>query len=200
MNESELHILKTAFRLFLQKSFKEVTMKEIVEQSGLSKGAFYHYFESKEQLFRRVVELFFLGQQQQIYDKMPEDSLKAFCEAYLSRIDQTLEALRDNAETKHPDQDMNYFFMAFDALRRVPGFRDDLKQLHQEELDTWVEIVRKARQNGEIDTAMTDEQVAHLFVYANDGLGLRLILEGRGEEMRNQIERLWDGLYRELKN
>ena len=55
--KSKEHILITAFSLFLQKSFKEVTMKEIVKETGLSKGAFYHYFESKEQLFLELLQL-----------------------------------------------------------------------------------------------------------------------------------------------
>ena len=54
MNESKEHIITVASKLFLQKNFKEVTMKEIVDKTGLSKGAFYHYFESKEQLFLEV--------------------------------------------------------------------------------------------------------------------------------------------------
>lgn len=49
------HILNVTFKLFLQKSFKQVTLKEIVEETGLSKGAFYHYFTSKEQIFLQLV-------------------------------------------------------------------------------------------------------------------------------------------------
>ena len=58
MNQTKEHIITVACELFLQKSFKEVTMKEIVKQTGLSKGAFYHYFESKEQLFQEVLDFF----------------------------------------------------------------------------------------------------------------------------------------------
>ncbi|MDR1171774.1 MAG: TetR/AcrR family transcriptional regulator [Bacteroidales bacterium] len=28
--------------------YKEVAMKDIVDNAGLSKGAFYHYFDSRE--------------------------------------------------------------------------------------------------------------------------------------------------------
>ncbi len=44
MNTRE-HILKVSLYLFLQKGFKEVTMREIVEKSEMSKGAIYHYFK-----------------------------------------------------------------------------------------------------------------------------------------------------------
>jgi len=58
MNEAKEHILRTSLLLFLQKSYKEVTMREIVEKTALSKGAFYHYFSSKEQLFKEIVLMF----------------------------------------------------------------------------------------------------------------------------------------------
>jgi len=45
MNDTREHILKVAFNLFLLKSYKEVTMAELVEKTGMSKGAFYHYFK-----------------------------------------------------------------------------------------------------------------------------------------------------------
>ncbi|MDR0424755.1 MAG: TetR/AcrR family transcriptional regulator, partial [Clostridiales Family XIII bacterium] len=58
MKETKEHILSIAQNLFLKKGYKNVTMKELVEKSGFTKGAFYHYFESKESLFREVVERF----------------------------------------------------------------------------------------------------------------------------------------------
>ena len=57
MNETKGHILNVALKLFLQKNFKEVTMKEIVDKTGLSKGAFYHYFQSKEKLFEEIIKM-----------------------------------------------------------------------------------------------------------------------------------------------
>jgi len=47
MSDTKTHILMVSLKLFLQKNFKEVTMKEIVKETGLSKGAFYHYFDQE---------------------------------------------------------------------------------------------------------------------------------------------------------
>lgn len=43
-------ILKVALQLFLQKGYKNVSYQDIVKKSGLSKGAIYHYFKSKDDL------------------------------------------------------------------------------------------------------------------------------------------------------
>jgi AcrR family transcriptional regulator len=45
------HILATAEALFRDQSFAETTMADVAARAGLSKGAVYLYFETKEQLF-----------------------------------------------------------------------------------------------------------------------------------------------------
>ncbi|MFH0989670.1 MAG: helix-turn-helix domain-containing protein [bacterium] len=75
MSDSKEHILKASFCLFLHKSFKEVTMNEIVKAIGLSRGAFYHYFESKEQLFVEVINTFFFEKMMIDYSRLSQNSL-----------------------------------------------------------------------------------------------------------------------------
>ncbi len=46
--QSRAHILETALRLFRERGFDETTMRDIASAGGLSLGAAYHYFPSKE--------------------------------------------------------------------------------------------------------------------------------------------------------
>ncbi len=78
MNESKEHILRSSLKLFLQRSFKEVTMKEIVDKTGMSKGAFYHYFSSKDQVFAEVIQYFFMDMMTTDYDKIPQNSYSRY--------------------------------------------------------------------------------------------------------------------------
>lgn len=45
--ETKKRISESASRLFAQKDFSAVSINEIVQGCGLTKGAFYHYFDSK---------------------------------------------------------------------------------------------------------------------------------------------------------
>lgn len=58
LNSKDL-IIKAAFSLFLQKGFKEVTIKNIMEITKLSKGAIYHHFESKEDIYSATIETYY---------------------------------------------------------------------------------------------------------------------------------------------
>ena len=45
------NILAAAQRLFTQKQYADVTLKEIADNAGVTKGALYHHFASKEELY-----------------------------------------------------------------------------------------------------------------------------------------------------
>ena len=50
-------ILETARRVFMEKGFKKVTMKDIVEACEISRGGLYLYFDSTSQIFMEVIKL-----------------------------------------------------------------------------------------------------------------------------------------------
>ena len=49
-------ILKAATDLFSEKGYHEVTMEEIAEEMGVSKGTIYNYFSSKENLYLEILK------------------------------------------------------------------------------------------------------------------------------------------------
>lgn len=49
-------ILETATRCFIEYGYHKTTMKLLVEQLGLSKGAIYHYYDSKEEILVALVD------------------------------------------------------------------------------------------------------------------------------------------------
>ncbi len=50
-------ILQTARKVFVEKGFKKVTMKDIVEACDISRGGLYLYFESTSQIFQEVMKM-----------------------------------------------------------------------------------------------------------------------------------------------
>ncbi|UCH57769.1 MAG: helix-turn-helix transcriptional regulator, partial [Candidatus Bathyarchaeota archaeon] len=54
--ETHNRIMDSAERLFATKGFNGTSMNDIVKESGLSKGAIYGHFESKERLFLSLLE------------------------------------------------------------------------------------------------------------------------------------------------
>ncbi len=44
-------ILQSAVQLFLEEGFEATSVNDICKHAGVSKGSFYHYFETKQVLF-----------------------------------------------------------------------------------------------------------------------------------------------------
>ncbi|AXB43735.1 TetR/AcrR family transcriptional regulator [Amycolatopsis albispora] len=54
--ETTRNLVAVARELFAAKGYGQVSLAEIVNAAGVSKGALYHYFTGKDQLFRAVLE------------------------------------------------------------------------------------------------------------------------------------------------
>ena len=54
--ETVRKILDTAERLFIEKGYDRASLQEIIDETGLSKGAIYHHFTSKEDIFYSVCD------------------------------------------------------------------------------------------------------------------------------------------------
>lgn len=54
-------ITETARMLFNRHGFEKVTIDQVMEQAGLTRGGFYNHFSSKQELFQAAVDGFLMG-------------------------------------------------------------------------------------------------------------------------------------------
>lgn len=198
MTDSKEHILTISLNLFIQKNFKEVTMNEIVEKTGLSKGAFYHYFKSKEQVFAEVIEHFYLDLIIIDYSNFSQDSLVKFYTEFLKMKSMKVALLKSVIDTQVKMNPGNNFLMIVDAMKMLPDFKKRYLEHQKEELKAWTKIVHAAKKTGEINSKMPDEMIARLFIYVDSGKKLCHILTDDNKH-KEETKLLWDGLYKELK-
>lgn len=50
MNDRKQHVINKAHQLFIEKGFQATSIQDIIDFSGISKGTFYNYFSSKNEL------------------------------------------------------------------------------------------------------------------------------------------------------
>ncbi len=86
-------ILSAARKLFADKDFRSVTVREIARQAGVSPGTIYRYYENLDGLF---LDVFFAGAREiterldEEYEKKQDCSLKRFCEIYISYLNENM--------------------------------------------------------------------------------------------------------------
>lgn len=85
-------ILDVAFRLFLEKGYEHTSIQDIIDQlGGLSKGAIYHHFKSKEEILMAVTDRMTAESNQMLAairdrtDLTGKEKLKAIFKASINR-------------------------------------------------------------------------------------------------------------------
>jgi len=201
MSETKNYIIKTASRLFLERTYKEVTMKDIVTETKLSKGAFYHYFESKEQLFIAVLDYFY-DDFQHPYEKYGRNSFYEFYHDYLIGIGALMSRYLEQFNTAADQQSltMNYFSLMFEAFRLLPDYRKRVIALQNDEIRLWTDRIRKAKVSGELKSSVPEQETAEMFYNLCDGTAMHLIMVGHpAEMMHSEIIKLMDLMYDTVK-
>lgn len=75
--QKKKYILETARKVFMEKGFKKVTMKDIVEACDISRGGLYLYFENTGQIFLEVLKMESQEADDVFSDSITEDATAA---------------------------------------------------------------------------------------------------------------------------
>ncbi|MBN1691702.1 MAG: TetR/AcrR family transcriptional regulator [Dehalococcoidia bacterium] len=181
-------IFDTAVSLFTQKGYSKVTIDDICNKMGLSKGAFYNYFKSKDQI---IMEGFIASDEYYRTDALKEiASLKG-------RVDQLVAynrlVLKNITRTGKPImQAVFHSEMGFN--KKASYINSDKRSLYT----VGESLVEEAQKAGELRTDLSSKQITNIIVRSLRGLvydwclpGSKFDLEEAGEKV---LEVLIDGL------
>ena len=101
-------ILDTAIKHFLRDGFSGASLRSIVKDAGLTTGAFYKYYPTKEMLFDALIDPY-IEHIYEIYDEIIDDFEK------LSAHDQTNNM--SNAANDGTNQMIDYIYEHYDHFR-----------------------------------------------------------------------------------
>ena len=140
--ETVQKILDTAERLFVEKGYDRTSLQNIIEATGLSKGAIYHHFTSKEDIFYYVCDR--IGQRNgEVLAKVRDDPSK-----------NGLEKLRAIFKTSlHPERQAKMFCMMPYLLDNEKFLATEMRSIFTEVVPVFLEpIIRQGMADGSIQT------------------------------------------------
>lgn len=202
MNETKERILAIALYYFIKKPYAEVTMNEILKASDMSKGGFYHHFESKEALYHEVIDHFILRTFIQEYGHFmsnPYDlPLREFIPAY---IDSTLKHLVELTDTgfgkfKLKMKEVNLYMLMFDMMKHYKGFEKVIEEHHESEVNMFRILIDKAKEKGEIKQELDSLSLAGTIHTLMHGIGVLALFDEKMENLEVQIKSHFDNFYR----
>jgi AcrR family transcriptional regulator len=158
-------IIDAAETLFSRNGYYDTSMDEIVRESGLSKGAIYGHFKSKEELFVALQDRQLEVQLDQLRSTFaPGDTARAKLEkivdtTFTSIIGTSKKACRINLE----------FDVAAPRIKPVQHRRDSRFKATQAFL---AEIIKEGAERGEFRRSIDPDSAALMLLALADGLSL----------------------------
>ena len=178
-------ILDAAEALYMRTSFGETSMNDIVSESGLSKGAIYNHFKSKEELIVAIYERFMERTLKQL-----ETMLEA--ESTTSR---KLELIGDVAFVATADrprafQAMNVEFMV--AASRMEALASRMEARYNETVGLLRDTIQEGINSGEFRDDIDAGDVAAILFAAADGMTFQFATSGVSFDWRRMKGALLD--------
>lgn len=167
MEGTRERILHAAFEEFSRHGFQGGSLNHVVEKSGVTKGALFHYFKSKAELGYAVVEEVIppMGKGRWI-DPLNDasDPVEAIKEAFRCGIREDAA----KAETLARGCPLNNLAQEMSPLDE--GFRKRIEQSYEMWRKALADALERAKQRGQIKKSVATRQVAALIVACQMGI------------------------------
>ena len=149
-------IIDASYALFAEKGFKQVTMKDVCEAAGMSRGGLYSHFSGTEQLFEAVLE------------KITEKSAEDFREEIKRGVPAT-KILEDalklmEEEMKHPEESLSAALYEYAEVTDS----DLMERLNRKAEEKWKKLIRYGIKRGEFRDVNVDE-IVNVILYSYQG-------------------------------
>jgi len=175
LNASFQLILEVTTLLIEEKGCRLTTMQDIIDRSGLSKGAIYHYVSSKDELFGLILKF----RMELLNAKFFEEVSKSDAREINPPLQVIVEGIFDHSEHQNVTNKIFIYLLGRMESQKV---EEIVREIYVYTLDTsrkWIEV---GQQKGVIPAAIDAEKMALIFITFMYGLRVqKTIIQGEGK-------------------
>lgn len=195
MNPTKEIIIDEAYKLFLNHSYDAVSISDICNAIGLTKGALYYHFKNKDELFQAVIDKYLVitGIEDKDIDKI---SLKEYNSLTLNHTEKMINSIFEH-ETEFIS--INYFSLLIDSYRHYDGFANKTNSFIDNELTTIERILNNAIINKEIKDTIDIKTIALMHLSIGMGVAGTILKNNSIEDSLRLLKDQFDQLYNLLK-
>jgi AcrR family transcriptional regulator len=150
-------ILEKSQHLFAEIGFKQVTMKDICEATGLSRGGLYSHFSSTKEVFESLLEKITAEDEFDIGEEIKKGA---------SAIDILNSSLkRMLKEIEQPEDSLSIAIYEYSQMNDP----DEIVRLNKRAREKWSKLIRYGIERGEFNNVDVNEIVS-LILYSYQGI------------------------------
>ena len=181
-------IITAAWKLFYEQGYDDTTIEEIIDESGTSKGSFYHYFEGKDALLSSLSCLF-----DDKYDELKQqltDDANAF--DTLIFLNRELFGMIDNGV----DIDLLTKFFSTQLTTKGERHLMDNSRVYFKLLR---KIVSEGQKKGELTDSMTASEIVRYYAMCERGIMYDWCLMKGGYSLKSYSETVFPMMLAKIK-
>jgi AcrR family transcriptional regulator len=176
--ETRSNILDASIRLFAAQGFERTTVSEICSQAGVSKGAFFHHFPTKQDVFMRVLENWLAAL---------DDQLKALIESSNSVSDGLVQMAAIGREVFNQSNGQLGMFLEFwEQSRHDPEVWKVTVAPYRKYTQLFASYLRKGIEEGSIEPVDPD-MAARMIVAMAVGFLLQNLMDPQATDWENTV-------------
>jgi AcrR family transcriptional regulator len=175
-NPSFQHILSITEEIILEKGCRNTTLKDIIERSGLSKGAIYHYVDSKDELFGLILNAK-IGEMNEKFNKTITQSIKE--ESPNQGSFGVVGQFFHSRQNKNDIGNLIFIYLLSQDNEKVKKILSDIFKYSKE---TGAEWIKMGQENGVIPPTIDAVKMSSLLMTFSYGLRVTQILTTSAED------------------
>lgn len=160
------HLLEVAATAFAEHGYAATSMSDLVQRAGVTRGAFYFHFDSKEALALAT----FRRKQQEFIRRVTEGLAGTHAGNAGSAVDQLVAGLRLRSRLMRNDAAFNCLRRLCTELRSDPRLAPQVSTFHAEPVALLTAVIQAAQIEGDIRRDVPPERLARLMFAALVGI------------------------------
>lgn len=191
-------ILNTAFVMFMERGYGDVSLNDILNPIGITKGAFYHYFKSKDELFEEILDSYVIHPLKKFEKHISNiegdifDFLTKIFNSYVYMLDEMVRLVGNKENV------CGYYLLMFSSKDRVSNFSSELAQIYRNITESIELRLKTALEKGIIRNDIVPASYAYHILALCEGLCTVWILDKQKDYKKTYTDCL-NNLLKDIK-
>ena len=190
-------ILEASFKLFLAKGYRGISMPDIERAAMITRGAIFHHFINKEDIFKQSADYFVLSFLEEVNYGEEYLSSSTPLKAFMSKCLEIIEARMEKFLQKTTVEITPASFMSFTLYLKdhYEGWQEKALEYENGKIDAWKKAINLAKEKNEIRLDSDETLLASTFHNLYKGLSYGGALVDKLSIP--DLQRLWDYIYQQ---
>jgi TetR/AcrR family transcriptional regulator, transcriptional repressor for nem operon len=185
--DTRLALIKAGRRIIVEKGYNHTGIQEILQDVGVPKGSFYHFFSSKEEFGLAIIDY-----DSQMHDCIVEQYLNDFNLSPLNRLKRYFNCKVEEFETLRYREGCLFGNLAQEMADQNEPFRLRL----QEATDRWrhqfADCIQAAQAVGEISNDRNAKELSEFCLNSWEGALLQMKLNKSDVSLKNYMQFMFE--------